>query len=130
MNIPEYCKEAHRIAKEKGFHDREFNLGERLMLATTELGEALEAHRTGRIATQEGVRLVENNFDVHDSDFNIDIYGPVFELYVKDTFQDEIADAIIWLLDLCEYLKIDIEKFIQLKMVYNGTRKVRHGKRY
>lgn len=35
----------HRIAKEKGFWDKERNIPEMLMLVVSELGEALEAYR-------------------------------------------------------------------------------------
>ena len=35
----------HSIAKEKGFWDKERNIGEALMLIVTELAEAMEAHR-------------------------------------------------------------------------------------
>lgn len=45
-----------------------------------------------------------------------------FELYIKDTFEDEIADAIIRLLDLSAYLNIDIDKHMELKMKYNSMR--------
>lgn len=35
----------HSIAREKGFWDKERNVGEALMLIVTELAEAMEAHR-------------------------------------------------------------------------------------
>lgn len=35
----------HQIAREKGFWDKERNIGEALMLTVTELAEAMEAHR-------------------------------------------------------------------------------------
>ena len=40
--LSEIC---HSIAKEKGFWDKERNIGEALMLIVTELAEAMEAHR-------------------------------------------------------------------------------------
>jgi NTP pyrophosphatase (non-canonical NTP hydrolase) len=49
---------------------------------------------------------------------------------VKDTFEDEIADTVIRLLDLSEGLGIDIEKHIRLKLEYNKTRPHKHGKKY
>lgn len=41
--LAEIC---HSIAVEKGFWDKERNVGEALMLIVTELAEAMEAHRT------------------------------------------------------------------------------------
>lgn len=46
---------------------------------------------------------------------------------MKDTFEDEIADSIIRLLDLCGKNNIDIEAHIQAKMDYNATRGFKYG---
>ncbi len=43
--LNEWSTHCHRIAKEKGFWDKERNVGEALMLIVTELAEAMEAHR-------------------------------------------------------------------------------------
>lgn len=55
-----------------------------------------------------------------------DSYG----LEQKDTFEDEIADTIIRLCDLCGALDIDIEKQISWKMRYNKNREHKHGKKF
>ena len=47
-----------------------------------------------------------------------------------DTFEDEIADAVIRLLDLAAGLGIDLEKHISSKVQYNETRPILHGKSY
>jgi NTP pyrophosphatase (non-canonical NTP hydrolase) len=49
---------------------------------------------------------------------------------VKDSVEDELADAIIRLLDLSAYMGIDIDAHIQAKLAYNATRGTRHGKAY
>lgn len=59
---------------------------------------------------------------------DIDLRG--FGIHIKDTFEDEIADVFIRLFDFCGHRKIDIEKFIQLKMKYNESREKMHGKKY
>jgi NTP pyrophosphatase (non-canonical NTP hydrolase) len=100
--------------KAKGFWDNERNVGELLMLVTSELGEAMEAHRKGKFA----------NWNIVDQNN----YG--FASGVKDTFEDEIADAVIRLLDLSAGLGIDLEKHINAKVRYNETRPKLHGKRY
>ena len=43
--LTEYCELCHSIAKEKGFWEKERNVGEALMLVVTELAEAMEGHR-------------------------------------------------------------------------------------
>lgn len=45
MSINEWCQTCHAIAKEKGFWDKERNVGEALMLVVTEVAEAMEGHR-------------------------------------------------------------------------------------
>jgi len=53
-----------------------------------------------------------------------------FKKYVKDTVQDEIADAFIRILDMCEYYGIDLQKHVELKMEYNKSRPRLHDKKY
>ena len=45
ITLNEWCQRCHTIAKEKGFWDKERNVGEALMLIVTELAEAMEGHR-------------------------------------------------------------------------------------
>ena len=71
------------------------------MLIVSELGEAVEAHRSGR-----------------------------FGLARKDTFEDELADTVIRVFDLCGGLGVDLEKQMEWKMTFNKSRGVRHGKSY
>ena len=103
----------------QGFWDQERNIGEMLMLVVSELGEALEAHRNGR--------LLADIPSVPEGEAAFKLF---FEEQVKDSFQDEIADALIRLLDLCGGLDIDIEYYIEQKLRYNRTRKRLHGKEY
>lgn len=106
--------------KAKGFWDKERNVGELLMLVTSELGEAMEAHRKGRFAKMK-------EFESESSEI---AFPKKFEMHIKDTFEDEIADAIIRLLDLSAGLGIDLEKHINAKVEYNESRPRLHGKLY
>ena len=106
----------HQYNKEKGFWDKERNVGELLMLVTSELGEAMEAHRKGDFTPALFV--------------GSDHTPKAFEENIKDTFEDEIADAIIRLLDLSAGLGIDIEWHIRSKVQYNQNRPWLHGKQY
>ncbi len=120
--LNELSKEIFIQNKVKGFWDKERNFGELLMLIVSELSEALEAHR-GRA----------NELDVES--FNLELakgedFKSCFEKYVKDTVNDEIADSIIRLLDLCGGLNIDIDWHIKNKLEYNKLREFRNGKKY
>ena len=112
--LNELAEEIYQNNKGKGFWDKERNVGEMLMLVTSELGEAMEAHRKGRFANLEAYE-----------EFSED-----FEDAIKDTFEDEIADSVIRLLDMCGGLGIDIDTHIRLKLEYNKTRERLHGKSY
>jgi len=123
MNIQTLQKKIHHINKQKGFWNNERNIGELLMLVTSELGEAIEAHRKGRRADiKEYISNVVDNGKSFDKEF--------FQEDIKDTFEDEIADAVIRLLDMAEGLGIDLQFHIDQKIKYNKTREQLHGKKY
>jgi len=123
------AQQCHQTAKDKGFWDNENSrrsIGELLMLVTSELAEALEADRKGRYCAyirEEEKRAME----VIDGQ---EQYAAQFITHIKDTFEDEIADAIIRLLDLCAHCNIDIDFHVRAKMRYNQGRERLHGKKY
>jgi NTP pyrophosphatase (non-canonical NTP hydrolase) len=113
--------EIHEYAINKGFWDNKRETGTLLMLCVSELAEAMEADRNVLYADLELIEKDKENF--------IDFKWS-FENSIKDTFEDELADTIIRILDLCGAKGIDIEKHIELKMKYNATRERMHGKKY
>ena len=145
MNFNMYKEEAYRIAKEHGFHEQEHSDDHLKCLIISELMEAVEADRKGLRADQGAVKFLK-------------AYGRLFEknflLYVKDTVEDELADACI---PICRFIAgggtaddlyirlnyslsmictlaaqkgIDLRTHIELKMAYNRTRPKKHGKGY
>ena len=113
--------EIHEYAISKGFWDNQRETGTLLMLCVSELAEAMEADRKDRYADLELIEKDKEDF--------IDFKWS-FENSIKDTFEDELADTIIRILDLCGAKGIDIEKHNELKMRYNKTREKMHGKKY
>lgn len=191
MNRPDLntlSKEVFEANKAKGFHDVEVSNETLLMLVITELSEAVEADRKGKRA----------QWDAYDKDLNYycnwnkDSIGykereiHAFSVYIKDGLEDELADAVIRLLDLaglrgcdhlkdlllcptvsdkknfpdnifaictdliyykytiseriafallnieylCKLLSIDLWQHVSLKLKYNQTRPIKHGKNY
>ena len=116
-------KEVHKANREKGFYDKERETGTLLMLITSELAEALEADRKNRTADK-------TSFEHYQQMCNDESFSNIFNTYVKDTFEDEISDTFIRLMDLCGYMDIDIEWHIEQKLKYNKTREKMHGKNY
>ena len=125
-------KEIYEANKLKGFDVAESNIGQTLMLIVSEVAEAMEADRKDR-SNMLKVFMQDLSFGRVDiSDFekeneNCAWIKNRFETTVKDTFEDEIADTIIRLFDLCGGLNIDIEKHIDLKLRYNSLREYKHG---
>jgi len=87
---------AYKIACDHGFHDTEHSDEHYLMLVITELSEAIEADRKGKIAKPEKVIMIPHS---SNRDHNRQNELQMFSLYVKDTLEDELADATIRLLD-------------------------------
>lgn len=98
----QFAKTVNDIATEKGFwkEKENRNRGEMRMLIISELAEALEAHRKGKFCTltQENNQLKYVN-DILDATDTGKEYESHFELFVKDTVQDEMADVVIRVLD-------------------------------
>lgn len=119
--ISQLAKEIHQRNKDKGFCSRPINVGELLMVVVSELSEALEADRNDNYSklSEKDKKMLS---DLTGADFI-----ERFNAQIKDTFEDEIADAIIRLLGMSEILEIDIEWHILQKMKYNKSRPTQHG---
>ena len=150
MNLTEFSKEVHKDNVEKGFYE-DFNelkkyvidttyernqtlktmfIDQRLALIMSEAGEAVEANRKGRFAKLKEFKQVYAQ-DVELLDREEDTaFKHNFEIFIKDTLEDEIADTIIRLLDLSGYMGINIQKHIDLKLKFNKLRAHKHGKKY
>lgn len=132
--MEQIIKKAHQVAKDKGFWETERNVPEMLMLVVSELAEALEALRKDHYADKGIASELYKDIEIneYDDEFNI-MAGPWksgFEANIKSTFEDEIADVAIRLFDLCGGLNIDLQKHIELKMMYNSMRGYKHGKKF
>ena len=119
--LTEFAKEVHQNNVDKGFYDKPVEVGTHLMLITSELAEALEADRHKISADVE----TYHKDIASGQEFKI-----AFKDSIKDSYEDEIADAMIRLLDHCGYRGIDITFHVNEKIKYNKTREHRHGKSY
>jgi NTP pyrophosphatase (non-canonical NTP hydrolase) len=90
-------KEVHQYARDKGWYDKDRPIPELLCLLHSEISEALEAYR--------------NNIPEGD----------------KHCLSEELADLVIRIWDMCEYLNIDIAQAVNKKHQENLLRPYRHG---
>jgi len=91
----------HRTAVEHGWWEADRPIGEVLMLIVTEVAEAMEAYREGNPDSEK-------------------IPG-------HSKVEEELADAIIRILDYAGGMGFDLESALLAKMAYNDTRPYRHG---
>ena len=120
--INELGKEIHKNAVSKGFYEDKKNIGEMLCLIHSEISEALEADRKNNY-TKTDIYSVNQWID----DENFTHY---FKENVKDTFEDELSDIMIRVMDLATFKGINLEEHIKAKMRYNSMREHKHGKKY
>lgn len=107
INLNKLRDKAYKTACDHGFHDKELSNEHLLMLVITELAEAVEADRNGKVAQR---RMFEMNCGTPQED-PIHHWCFCFDHFIKDSVQDELADAVIRLLDLAGLRNIDIEDF-------------------
>lgn len=94
---------AYKCACDHGFHQLELSNEHFLMLIITELSEAVEADRKGWNAYPGIINTIGNTTN--------DVWKEAFENYIKDSVEDELADAVIRLLDLAGLRGIEIDFF-------------------
>lgn len=108
INLNILRDQAYKIACDHGFHDKELSNEHFLCLVISELMEAVEADRKGKYF--KGISTFEREFNRYSAlvDEN-KRFECTFEKYVKDTVPDELADAVIRLLDLAGSLDISLD---------------------
>lgn len=128
--INELAKQIHKNAIDKGFFEKENNIGEMLCLIHSKVSEALEADRKDHHATKSW--NMEHNVPALDLEHHADqrYFIQEFESAIKNSFEDELADVMIRVMDLAAYKGIDLEYHIKQKMQYNSLREYKHGKKY
>ena len=93
------AKQHHEAMVSKGFWENP-NLLEKKMLIFSELGEAIEAHRKGRMCVMNPQEMAEIEYDSRNAPSDFQSY---FLKFVKDTYQDELADVVLRIWDYMEY---------------------------
>lgn len=101
MNLNELRNRAYKTARDHGFHDKELSNEHCLCLVISELMEAVESDRKGKHFPADEIEEYNN---LQKGKF----YISVFKNYIKDTVEDELADAVIRLLDLSGLREIDL----------------------
>jgi hypothetical protein len=107
-------KQVYEINKKNGFWEEaptRFLYQERVMLIITELSEAVEALRKGKLYNPA---MFPSN--------TMSGTSPEFLLHVKDTVGDEVADAVIRLLDTIEGFELNVLPNVDTTLWTNADR--------
>ena len=101
--------EVHKLALDNGWWENADIkiVPEKLALIHAEVSEALEEYRDGKMEV-----YFSGQYDAHPK---------------PEGFGVELADAMIRILDLAEWLGIDMETLVTQKHAYNQNRPYRHG---
>ena len=105
--LDELAGDIRNYADEKGFDRGNHNVPQQLMLIVSEISEAMEVYRhigPGGF-TDPGLLELENHFG------------------------EELADALIRILDTCSVLNLNIQWHVKNKMEKNKARPHKHGKK-
>lgn len=89
----------------------------RLAMIISEISEAIEAIRKNKYANRYRYESGTDTFN-----------KVLFEQYIKDTFEDELADVYIRLKDFLGAESIDLDWHVEQKLEFNKTRPYKHGK--
>jgi len=120
IGLNELSKQVHDFEVRFGFDNDDVPL--RTSLIHSEISEAFEAFRNNKMFNPDAyAESLDINEDTEEA------WKSRFKTHIKDTFEDEIADSMLRLLQLCGKYNIDIEWHMREKMKYNETRGFKFG---
>lgn len=92
ISLTKECTEQHERMKAKGFYDSDVSETKKWALIVSELCEAMEAERKGKVIENDVYDIALNEL----SEIGFESY---FKKWVKDTVSDELADVFIRCMD-------------------------------
>ncbi len=113
-NLNQLAGEIRQNAIDKGFYEKPVSDATKIMLVITEMSEALEAHRCNRrtqIKSLDEYVTYLKKYDCCDEKEEKVVFSAIFSQLIKDTLEDELADAYIRILDFCAYKEIDVDSW-------------------
>jgi NTP pyrophosphatase (non-canonical NTP hydrolase) len=119
--LNDICKQHHYNMREKGFWETEDMICELGDAGKIDSDEELKVHnelltaRIGLVISELGEAMDALRENKHG--YNM-----------KDTFEDELADTFLRLMDIVGGLDIDIERQLLWKSEFNKNRGLKHGK--
>ncbi len=127
VSISEWQTEVHELAKEKGWYNPPKSDLEVMALIHSEISEAVEELRS----KEEKPYLYQlQDMEGREEKFPVLPDHRLWDPALKpEGLASELADAVLRILDYCEWKGINLEEAIKLKHAFNRTRAYRHGKK-
>lgn len=110
MNLNELRDKSYKNACEHGFHDQELSNEHCLCLIISELMEAVEADRKGKQFNKDAK-------ETYELIQNVKFCKVIFDNYIKGSVEEELADAVIRLLDLAGLRNLNLNRFALVNVV-------------
>lgn len=107
INLNELRDRAYQCAVNHGWHEKHYPNVHFKMLVLSEIGEAINADRENRRAKTTLYLFNQETMSYREEKHFVQL----FYLYVKDTFEDELADVFIRLLDMAGLNHVDLGQF-------------------
>ena len=118
INWNELIDRAYQNAVNHGWHEEPYSVEHYLMLVITELSESVNADRSGLYADRLEFEKSTNKPAISD-----EYWKYCFEDYIKDTVEDELADAAIRFLDFAGVHDYQIDRKLFKEEAYAESSK-------
>lgn len=107
MTKQEYADLCYKIAKQRRFYDQECynSIAAQLMHILSELGEAYNAHRKNK----RSYLTESESVDEFKEGYTLLEFLNKYNIFFKDTFEDELANVLIRSYSFCGYFGINPE---------------------
>lgn len=115
INLNILRDQAYKIACDHGFHDKELSNKHCICLVISELMEAVEADRKGKQCNRQKFERDFNRYPALSEESKR--FECAFEKRIKDSVEDELADAVIRLLDFAGLRNLYLNRFALVNVV-------------
>lgn len=124
VKLNELKDKAYQCAKDKGFYEKELLASEHIMFIVAEIGEAINAYQEQRFANRV---MFEKNIDTQQVNPE-EHWKCCFEIFIKDSVEDELADIFIRLLSFLGWLGEDIDEDLDESELSKGMQIISEAK--
>lgn len=113
----------HANAVEHGFWEDNPSPEHFLCLVISELMESVEAHRKSKHADINSFeKRIDEPISKHEAATPVERLRYWFNSYIKDSVEDELADAVIRILDLAGGIKVSLSSLYDSSMVVDSLK--------